>query len=45
MYFHLCVDYSLVGSLEYLLVKYKVDVYYAGHLHSYQRGCPMVGYK
>jgi len=45
MYNHQCLDYNLVKFIEPLLVQFKVDVMYVGHLHSYQRGCPMVGYK
>ncbi|PRP83017.1 putative inactive purple acid phosphatase 27-like [Planoprotostelium fungivorum] len=45
MYNHLCIDYDLAQSIEPLLIQYKVDAMYVGHLHSYQRGCQMVAYQ
>jgi len=38
-------DKQAIADLEPLLYQYKVDVLYAGHLHTYQRFCPMLNNK
>jgi hypothetical protein len=35
---------NLVQNLEPLMVKYGVDVAFWGHVHNYERTCPMVDY-